>query len=527
MSKLFDGSIGARLGAAFAGLVLLVLACVAVGVLRLGALNGAMQSILSHEVDAAVLSAQLDSQAQGMVKALGQAVLTDSVDDIQIQLKLVDKLRADGLQTKKALEVALDSGSGGAALRGVADAEPAFAAAIGKVAAAIKGGDTDAARQQINDKSLRLASDTYLAALGKLGVLQRQAMDRAQAEANHAYAGGRNMLLAAAVVTALLAGALGWWINGSLTAPARTAVQAARRMAQGDLTSDLATTRRDEMGQILHSMQAMQVALRGVVGGVRSNADSVSIASAHIAAGNLDLSRRTEQQASALQQTAASMEELGTAVKHSADNARQANQLAQGASTVAIQGGEVVGQVVETMKGINESSRKISDIISVIDGIAFQTNILALNAAVEAARAGEQGRGFAVVAAEVRSLAGRSAEAAKEIKSLITASVQRVEQGSSLVDRAGATMQEVVGAIRRVTDIMGEISSATVQQSAGVAQVGQAVAQMDQVTQQNAALVEESAAAAESLRGQAQQLVQAVGIFKLHAAHGSQHAVTV
>jgi methyl-accepting chemotaxis protein len=239
---------------------------------------------------------------------------------------------------------------------------------------------------------------------------------------------------------------------------------------------------------------------------------SVATASAQIAQGNNDLSARTEQQASALEQTAASMEELSSTVRQNADNARQGNQLAQNASTVAVRGGEVVGQVVDTMKGINDASRKIADIIGVIDGIAFQTNILALNAAVEAARAGEQGRGFAVVASEVRSLAGRSAEAAKEIKGLISDSVQRVEQGTVLVDQAGTTMAEVVAAIRRVTDIMGEISAASTEQSQGVAQVGEAVTQMDQATQQNAALVEESAAAAESLKAQAQQLVQAVAV---------------
>jgi methyl-accepting chemotaxis protein len=239
------------------------------------------------------------------------------------------------------------------------------------------------------------------------------------------------------------------------------------------------------------------------------------VASAEIAQGNNDLSRRTEEQASALEETAASMEQLSATVKQNADNAKQANQLAMGASTVAVKGGEVVSQVVTTMKGINDSSKKIADIISVIDGIAFQTNILALNAAVEAARAGEQGRGFAVVASEVRSLAGRSADAAKEIKGLITASVERVEQGTALVDEAGATMTEVVTSIRRVTDIMGEISAASSEQSAGVAQVGEAITLMDQATQQNAALVEESAAAAESLKQQAQQLVQAVQVFEL------------
>ncbi len=260
------------------------------------------------------------------------------------------------------------------------------------------------------------------------------------------------------------------------------------------------------------------------VAAVRSTSGSIDLACAEIASGNQDLSARTESQASALQQTAASMEQLSSTVRQNADNARQANELAQNASGVAAQGGEVVSKVVDTMKGINESARRIHDIISVIDGIAFQTNILALNAAVEAARAGEQGRGFAVVAGEVRSLAGRSAEAAKEIKQLITDSVGRVEQGSALVDQAGHTMQDVVASIRRVTDIMGEISAASAEQSQGVSQVGEAVTQMDHATQQNAALVEEMAAAATSLKGQAQELVQAVSVFKLAAGQAAAPA---
>jgi len=260
--------------------------------------------------------------------------------------------------------------------------------------------------------------------------------------------------------------------------------------------------------------------MAAAVATVRSSASSMDVACAEIASGNHDLSARTESQASALQETAASMEELSSTVKQNADNAKQANQLAQNASTVAVQGGEVVAQVVDTMKGINDSSKKIADIISVIDGIAFQTNILALNAAVEAARAGEQGRGFAVVASEVRSLAGRSAEAAKEIKTLITDSVERVGQGTALVDQAGTTMSEVVASIRRVTDIMGEISAASSEQNKGVAQVGEAVTQIDQATQQNAALVEEMAAAASSLKSQAQDLVQAVSVFKVAQGMG-------
>ena len=293
-----------------------------------------------------------------------------------------------------------------------------------------------------------------------------------------------------------------------------TAVKVARAVAEGNLSTPVVLKPKDT-DSLLAALDNMQKALSRTVSDVRTSSDYVAHASREIASGNQDLSGRTEQQASELQQTAATMEQLGTTVRLNADNAQQASQLAQGASAVAVQGGDVVGRVVETMKGINESSRKIGDIISVIDAIAFQTNILALNAAVEAARAGEQGRGFAVVAGEVRNLAQRSAEAAKEIKALIGASVRRVEEGSTLVDQAGTTMQEVVASIRRVSDIVGEISAASSEQSSGVAQVGSAITRMDQGTQQNAALVEESAAAADSLQQQAEQLVKAVAVFKV------------
>ena len=294
-----------------------------------------------------------------------------------------------------------------------------------------------------------------------------------------------------------------------------TALQVARAVAQGDLSLAIPLAPGDT-ASVMASLKAMQASLSDTVAQVRRSAEGVATASAEISHGNDDLSARTEQQASALQQTAASMEQLGSTVRQNADSAREASRLATAASGVADQGGDAVRQVVETMKGINDSSRRVVDIIGVIDGIAFQTNILALNAAVEAARAGEQGRGFAVVASEVRSLAQRSADAAKEIKALIATSVQRVEQGSLLVDRAGGTMQELVQSIRQLTTLMGEISHASTEQSAGVHQVGEAVSQMDQATQQNAALVEESAAAAQSLREQAQQLVQAVSVFRIN-----------
>jgi len=319
--------------------------------------------------------------------------------------------------------------------------------------------------------------------------------------------------LVAAIAVSLLA--FSWSIARTLVRRVNDSQVVADRVRQGDFTVAVVDTAHDEFSPLLQSLSAMQDSLTDVVGTVRENAEGVATASAQIAQGNQDLSQRTEEQASALQQTAATMEELGTTVNSNADNAKQANQLAQSASSVAAQGGEVVGKVVSTMQGINDSSRKISDIIGVIDGIAFQTNILALNAAVEAARAGEQGRGFAVVASEVRSLAQRSAEAAKEIKTLISRSVEQVDQGTVLVDQAGKTMGEIVTSIKRVSDIVAEITSASVEQSSGVKQVGDAVGQMDQATQQNAALVEESAAAAESLKGQAQQLVQIVAVFKL------------
>ena len=358
--------------------------------------------------------------------------------------------------------------------------------------------------------ALMAAGNTYL----EYGALRG---DEEADAAAAAYATARTVLLGLLVLAVSAAIALAVLIPRSLmralgAEPAELG-QAAQRVADGDL-SPLPGAEQAPAGSVLASMGAMRDNLVRIVAQVRQGSDGVATASSQIAQGNQDLSGRTEQQASALQQTASSMEELGSTVRQNADNARQADQLARGASEVAQQGGHVVAEVVQTMKGINDASRRIADIIGTIDGIAFQTNILALNAAVEAARAGEQGRGFAVVAGEVRNLAQRSAEAAREIKSLITDSVERVEHGSALVDRAGSTMNEVVASIRRVSDIVGEISNASAEQSNGVTQIGQAVTQMDQATQQNAALVEESAAAATSLQQQAQQLVQAVAAFR-------------
>jgi len=364
-------------------------------------------------------------------------------------------------------------------------------------------------------RSLSLPMETGIAALVQLQIDEAQSLYNV---ASARYATIRAISIAAIVGGLLFAGLFGVVlvrsIGRQLGGEPGEAADLARSVAAGDLSLTIALKQGDSTS-MMAQLKAMQASLAKVVSGVRQNSESVATASAQIAQGNMDLSQRTEEQAAALEETAASMEQLSSTVKQNADNARQANQLALSASSVAIKGGEVVGQVVTTMKAINDSSKKIADIIGVIDGIAFQTNILALNAAVEAARAGEQGRGFAVVASEVRNLAGRSAEAAKEIKRLIGASVERVEQGTALVDQAGVTMTEVVGSIQRVTDIMSEISAASAEQSAGVSQVGNAVNQMDLVTQQNAALVEQSAAAAESLKDQALQLVETVAVFKL------------
>jgi methyl-accepting chemotaxis protein len=379
--------------------------------------------------------------------------------------------------------------------------------------------ETEKARQILEQES-KPVFDRASATLVKLIELNQTGSVVAAKTSEDAYAAARNSLAAGTVLAIVLAALAGTWLVRSITRPLAKAAAAAEAVAQGDFTQPIDTALHDETGQVLQALARMQSQLSQTVRTVRMNAESVATASIQIAQGNSDLSQRTEEQASALEQTAATMEQLGSTVRANADNAKQANQLAQGAATVAVQGGEVVGQVVNTMQGISESSRKIGDIIGVIDSIAFQTNILALNAAVEAARAGEQGRGFAVVAGEVRTLAQRSAEAAKEIKSLIERNVEQVVRGTTQVDEAGKTMQEIVSSIRRVSDIVSEITSASVEQSNGIQQVGEAVTQMDQTTQQNAALVEESAAAAESLKTQAQQLVQTVSVFRLSEGAG-------
>ncbi|WP_312548972.1 methyl-accepting chemotaxis protein, partial [Massilia sp.] len=387
----------------------------------------------------------------------------------------------------------------------------------------IEAGDEQGARDFLKTVLRPALAELKGAVNDQIALQQKMATTRAE-EAHATEQSTRLMMIVLSLVSLAIAALVAWWNTRSITRPLARALNVANTVAAGDLTSRIEVTGRDETGMLLQALKSMNENLVRTVTTVRSGTDTIGTAAAEVAAGSLDLSSRTEQQASSLEETASSMEELTSTVKQNADNARQANTLAEAASNVAERGGRVIGDVVGTMDQINTSAGKIADIIGVIDGIAFQTNILALNAAVEAARAGEQGRGFAVVATEVRNLAQRSAAAAKEIKGLIGDSTQAVAAGSKLVSEAGATMNEIVESVRRVTDIMSEITAASGEQTAGIEQINEAVAQMDQVTQQNAALVEQAAAASAAMQEQAGKLAEAVSVFRVDAHAVAQPA---
>jgi methyl-accepting chemotaxis protein len=513
--------IGARLAVGFGFVLVLLIAIAYVAITRINSLNAATDEIVKDRYVKVNLATTIRGGVNVQARFLRNAIIgAKDPAEVKSSLAMMDEAVKKNGELMEQLKAILNPNSKGEALyKAIVETRAAYGQARNTTVKLLLDGKADEAGAYLL-KELRPPQNAFFDAVAAMADFQDAQMKTLGEQAEAQGRAAITLTVALSIAAAIAAIVIGLFITRSITRPLDEAVQVATNVAGGDLSTKIEVKTRDETGQLLAALKAMQDSLEKVVSRVRNGSESVATASAQIAQGNSDLSGRTEEQASALEETAASMEELSSTVKQNADNAKQANQLAQSASTGAVQGGEVVAQVVDTMKGINDSSKKIADIISVIDGIAFQTNILALNAAVEAARAGEQGRGFAVVASEVRSLAGRSADAAKEIKGLINASVERVEQGTVLVDQAGVTMTEVVSSIRRVTDLMGEISAASVEQSQGVAQVGEAVTQMDQTTQQNAALVEEMAAAADSMKIQAQELVQTVAVFKLAQGQG-------
>src|SRR5450830_14049 len=483
-------------------------------IIQLGKVNQASTDIATNWMPSVTTSLELKVLLVRIRTVQLQHVLSSKEEDFVSNEKLLDDM-VPAIKKKLAdYEKLVDTDTEKAVFPQFVKNLDAFLILQKKILELSRANKNDEARDVI----VKEATPIYLAMFAnadKLVSVNQEGAKEADQAAENTYRSSRILIVAMLAGCIVIGMLMATWVARIVSNPLRQAVDVAQRVADGDLTADIHPGSKDETGQLMTSLKAMNDSLFKIVSQVRQGTDTIATASNEIAVGNLDLSSRTEQQASSLEETASSMEELTSTVKQNADNARQANQLAVSASEVAIQGGSVVEQVVSTMGSINDSSKKIVDIISVIDGIAFQTNILALNAAVEAARAGEQGRGFAVVASEVRSLAQRSAAAAKEIKTLIDDSVEKVDTGSKLVAQAGSTMSEVVSSVKRVTDIVGEISAASQEQSTGIGEVNQAITQMDEVTQQNAALVEEAAAAAQSLQDQAAKLAEVVSVFKL------------
>ena len=522
--KIANLKIGIRLGLGFGLVLILMIVLALLSISRMAQIERSLDGIVNQnnvmiksafEMRQSVLSIGLATR--------NLALMTDEDQKLRESDRIFDD-RDEYAAYVENLDRLVAGENGKAVLAKIAAAKDATEPLTDKVTALLEEGkQPDAVTVLVNE--VWPNQRKWIAAMDEMVRLLEKQADKAVEEAQAAY---KNALILTAILsgTALLLGiGAAWLVTRSITAPLRQAVAVASRVAQGDLSGEVQVKSKDETGQLMQALKDMNDSLVRIVTQVRSGTDTIRTASTEISAGNQDLSSRTEQQASSLEETASSMEELTSTVKQNADNARQANALAASASEVAVKGGVVVSQVVETMGSINASARKIADIISVIDGIAFQTNILALNAAVEAARAGEQGRGFAVVAGEVRNLAQRSAGAAKEIKALIEDSVEKVSAGSKLVDRAGETMQDIVDSVKRVTNVIDEITSASLEQTSGIEQINQAINQMDEATQQNAALVEEAAAAAEALQDQASHLAQAVNVFRLDGMQEVEQAV--
>ena len=512
-------SIGQRLAFGFGVVICLLLLLAGLSYLRISSLNQEVAKMVDTRYPKTVAANAIKADVNEATRSMLNVLIMTDPPQIAKELATIEASNASATKALAELNKSTTDAKGQEILKAIDVIRNRFIPGQKTFIGLINEEKKDDAMVKFMF-SLRPQQGKYFEQLDKFVAYQNAEMVNAGQDASAMTERTQLFIKLLTGVAAFISLVVAFLATRSITGPLQQAVVVARRVADGDLTSEIVVSGSDETGQMMQALKDMNASLTKIVAEVRAGTDSIADASSEIASGNLDLSARTEQQANSLGQTSSSMRELTDTVQQNADNARQANQLAAQASEVALRGGSVVARVIDTMGSITASSKKIVDIIGVIDGIAFQTNILALNAAVEAARAGEQGRGFAVVASEVRNLAQRSAGAAKEIKSLIGDSVDKVREGSTLVEQAGVTMEEVVASVRRVTDIMGEITSASQEQSAGIAQVNTTILEMDETTQQNAALVEEAAAAAASMQDQAASLARVVSVFKLdHAVH--------
>ncbi|MFZ6686370.1 methyl-accepting chemotaxis protein [Undibacterium sp. SXout11W] len=516
--KISNFKIGTRLGLGFGVVILLLIIISILSVIYLNSGSKNTDAIVNDRYAKIALATQVRGNTNTEARNLRNALLAPTPEEAKRFIELAADAEKKNPAIMSRLEKLINTPKGTELFKAIADARTAYHAAADKELKLIEEGAKDNATEFLF-KEVIPPQNALFGAIEKFDEFQTEVMESTAKETLEQANAATTLVIILSALAALLASVVGVFVTRSITRPINEAVKVAQIVAAGDLTSHIEVNSTDETGQLLQALKEMNDSLQSIVSQVRSGTETIATASTQIATGNMDLSSRTEQQASSLEETASSMEEITSTVQQNADNARQANSLAKTASEVAIKGGSVVSEVVGTMNSISESAKKIVDIISVIDGIAFQTNILALNAAVEAARAGEQGRGFAVVASEVRNLAQRSASAAKEIKTLIGDSVEKVEAGSRLVGVAGTTMAEVVQSVKRVTDVISEITAAGQEQTTGIEQINTAIIEMDNVTQQNAALVEEAAAAAGSLQDQAKSLAHIVSIFKINGAH--------